>query len=69
MSDDRTSDKHIVNVNNYDVSSHVHSFHHSVFEDYNKNNLEDCPKTTLFKNTETTENRGKRKRNKTEKDD
>ena len=59
MSNDRTSDKYIVNVNNYDVSSHVHSFHHRVFEDYNKNNLQDCPKTTLFKNPETTENRGK----------
>ena len=59
MSNDRTSDKHTVNVNNYDVSSHVYSVHHYVFESYNKNTLEDYPKTTLFKNPETKENRGK----------
>ena len=67
MSDDRTSDKHIVNVNNYDVSVNVHSFHHNVFETYNKNNIKDCPKTALFETEE--EDRGKRKRNKTEKED
>ena len=59
MNNGRPSFEHTVNVSNYDVSSHVHSFHHNVFEVYNKNNLEDYPKTTLFKNTETTENRGK----------
>ena len=41
MSNDRTSDKHTVNVNNYDVSSHVYGVHHYVFESYNKNTLED----------------------------
>ena len=67
MSNDRTSDKHTVNVNNYDVSFHVHSFHHNVFEAYNKNIIKDCPKTALFETEE--EDRGKRKRNKTEKED
>ena len=36
MSNDRTSDKHTVNVNNYDVSSHVYSVHHYVCEVCNK---------------------------------
>ena len=67
MSNDRTSDKHTVNVNNYDVSSYGHSVHHYVCEVCNKPAIEDIPKTTLFKTEE--EYRGKRKRNKTEKED
>ena len=59
MSNDRTSDKYTVNVNNYDVSSHLYSVHHYVCEVCNKPAIADIPKTTLFKNTETTENRGK----------
>ena len=51
MSNDRTSDKYTVNVNNYDVSSHVYSVHHYVCEVCNKPAIADIPKTTLFKNT------------------
>ena len=67
MNNDRTSYKYIVNVNNYDVSSYGHSVHHYVCEGCNKPAIEDIPKTTLFKTEE--EYRGKRKRNKTEKED
>ena len=67
MSNDRTSDKYTVNVNNYDVSSHVYSVHHYVCEVCNKHAIADIPKTTLFENPETPENRGKETR--TEKED
>ena len=67
MSDGRPSDKYITNVDNNNVSSYGHSVYHYVCEVCNKHAIADIPKTTLFENPETPENRGKETR--TEKED
>ena len=59
MSDDDRSHKRIIDAYNNVVGSYGNGVYYYVCEVCNKNPITHHPKTTLFKNPETTEKRGK----------